>query len=382
MILSRRQMLAGATALVASSAAASALPLLPHGKVIGNARLTKRCAEIKATISSMEALAAFDGLKLSPDKINGTNQTGTLLGWQVWRNDLAIDLARWEPEIAALESTHFVAYTDNFLDVHCSAPGLVPTYKDWFDDTAWHTYVLPNVTKVASVIARCQSQLRGGILLDVESYHGEIWRYPTQPHASTHTFAQYQAKVRQRGREFMQALQAGFAACPVMVTYGYGLAWRPPVVGGTLATSKNGLLPSFLDGLLDAIAPPQLLYDGFEQSYDYKTAAAYQAGYQTIHRHNTCDPWYAADVEQKFRQHYRAAFGIWVDYYSNGTYSPWVTTAPYTGNYFSPAEFQQAVHTALQYTDRYVWVYTYTPDWFGPSMPQAYRDALRQAQQA
>ena len=375
MHLTRRAFLAGAVA----ATAAQALPLLPTGKVIGNFRLTKRCIDLKNHLAAWEDSVHFDGLKISPDKINGTNQTGTLLGWQVWRNDLGIDLSRWEPEIAALESTPFVRYTDNFLAVYCAAPGYTPTYKDWFDDMAWNTYVLPNVVKVASVIQRCQNQLRGGMLFDVESYQGEIFRYPLQPYASTKPFSEYYTKVRQRGREFMAAVQEGYSQCNVMVTYGYSLAYRPPIVGGTLETSKNGLLPAFLDGMLEQIQPPQLLYDGFENAYDYKTVSAFESGYQTIHRHNTCDPWYAADVQMKFRQHYRASFGLWVDYYSNATYSPWETVAPYNGNYFSPVDFEHAVRTALQYTDKYVWVYTYTPDWYGVSMPQAYRDALNTA---
>lgn len=378
MIVNRRQFLAGiaATGLVKR---VSALPKLPEGKVIGSSRITKRCVDIKADIEIMESTVALDGLKISPDKINGTNQTGTLLGWQVWRNDLGIDLSRWEPEIAALESTPFVQYTDNFLAVYCSAPGYAPTYKDWFDDAAWNTYVLPNVVKIASVIGRCQNQLRGGMLFDVESYQGEIFRYPLQRYATTKSFSEYYMKVRQRGKEFMAAIQEGYANCNVMVTYGYSLAYRPPIFGGLLETSKNGLLPAFIDGMLEQIRPPQLLYDGFENAYDYKTASAFESGYQTIHRHNTCYPWYASDVEMKFRQHYRASFGLWVDYYSNATYYPWETVAPFGGNYFSPTDFEHAVRTALQYTDRYVWIYTYTPDWYATSMPQAYKDALRNA---
>lgn len=49
-------------------------------------------------------------------------------------------------------------------------------------------------------------------------------------------------------------------------------------------------------------------------------------------------------------------------------------------NQLSPLEFEYALHRALTYTDKYVWVYSEQPNWWtGEKLPAGYVDAVRNA---
>jgi hypothetical protein len=57
--------------------------------------------------------------------------------------------------------------------------------------------------------------------------------------------------------------------------------------------------------------------------------------------------------------------------------------ADFSKNYFSPAEFETAVRSALQVSDGYVWIYSERPKWWTKEMlPQAYVKALAIARKA
>ena len=49
----------------------------------------------------------------------------------------------------------------------------------------------------------------------------------------------------------------------------------------------------------------------------------------------------------------------------------------FSKNHFSPAEFENAVRSALRVSDEYVWIYTEQPRWWTKEkLPQTYVDAL------
>jgi hypothetical protein len=70
-------------------------------------------------------------------------------------------------------------------------------------------------------------------------------------------------------------------------------------------------------------------------------------------------------VPEKFREHVRAGFGLWLDNDSGkiGNFYPTETAK----NYFSPQEWQTSVELALKHTDKYVWIYNERALWWDPS---------------
>ena len=79
-----------------------------------------------------------------------------------------------------------------------------PGNADWFDDAGWRNLV--EHWRIAAWLAR-QGGLKG-ILFDPEPYTEPFaqFSYRAQPQRDQHTFAEYQAKARQRGREVMRAI--------------------------------------------------------------------------------------------------------------------------------------------------------------------------------
>lgn len=138
---------------------------------------------IRENVQRMEELP-FDGLIFHVLSSKGGNLT-----WEMW-GTRRFELAEFQHAIDDLKATPFRRLNDRFLRVNVS-PGTV----DWFDDQAW-AVVLQNYT-VAAQVAK-QGGCRG-FMFDVEQYESQLFDYRRQLHRETKPFAEYQAKVRQRG---------------------------------------------------------------------------------------------------------------------------------------------------------------------------------------
>jgi hypothetical protein len=287
--------------------------------------------------------------------------------WEAWgrRSFADAELAGARADLRALPATPFGA---RFLRVNVT-PGDV----DWFDD---YTPILGNV-RLAAQLAR---EGRGpGLLLDVENYAHPLFDYARQRDRATRSFEDYAAQARRRGREVMRAAQHGARGTVVFLTFGASL----PLVqqrGGQVPLSQTsyGLLAPFVDGLASA-APRGGLVDGYELSYGERDPAAFARARWTMREG-------ARTLLRQPGPYDRAlsvGFGLWLDY--DWRRLGWHPDAPET-NYFTPALLERSVTAALAQSDRYVWVYSETPRWWGPqgrvALPPAYEDALRRARAA
>ena len=309
---------------------------------------------VRDRIQEMERFP-FDGLVLDLKSNSGPDDTRGRFSWNVW-GDRLLDLDDYSESFTALQNTKFSKFTDNFLRFN-----VVPGRIDWYDEN--FKSVIANA-QLAAQIAKSDN-LRG-ILLDVEQYQGKLFRYPSQRQRLHHSFADYQQQVRQRGREFMQAINAVYPDINILLTFGYHIAYSR---GKPLETAAYGLLPSFLDGMLEAAAPRTLIFDGWEFAYSYKQEKQFRDAYDLMHERGL----ERTQVQQEFIQHYRASFGLWLD---NGRV--W-QQEDFTKNYFTPQQFENSVRLALKYTDRYVWIYSQKARWWDNRVPQPYIDALRKA---
>ena len=171
---------------------------------------------IRENIQQMEELP-FDGLIFHVLSSQGGN-----LVWEMW-GTRRFELAEFQHAIDDLKATPFRRLTDRFLRVNVT-PGKV----DWFDDQAW-AVVLQNYTVAAQVAKQGGCQ---GFMFDVEQYEGQTFDYRQQPHRETKPFAEYQAKVRQRGQEWMKAVGGQFPDLTMLLTFGYSIA-QPAAVPRT-----------------------------------------------------------------------------------------------------------------------------------------------------
>jgi hypothetical protein len=314
---------------------------------------------MRENIEKMEQFP-FDGLVF-----HATSGKGENLSWEVWggRKFAAAD---FQQAVADLKATRFQRFTDRFLRVNIT-PGKV----DWFDDNAWAGVV--NNFAVAAHVAR-EGRCKG-FMFDTEQYDGvTVFDYRQQKDRNTKTFAEYQARVRQRGREWIQAVNRHYPDITILLTFGYEVSlWRAEKPNDR-STAAYGLIADFLDGVLDACTRETILVDAWELSYPYKERKQFQEAYETITR-KALD-WTA--VPDRYRAQVKAGFGLWMDHKRKG----W-DVADFSKNHFSPAEFETAVRAALQVSDGYVWIYTERPKWWTREMlPQAYVEALARARKA
>ena len=209
-------------------------------------------------------------------------------------------------------------------------------------------------------------------MFDTEQYEGVgDFDYRKQKHKDKKTFAEYQAKVRQRGREWVTAVNKHYPDISILVPFGHELSLCRAQKPGDRSTAKYGLLGDFLDGVLDASAGGTVLVNGWEFAYPYRERKQFEQAYHTITREAL--GWTA--LPAKYKARVRAGFGVWMDHREGG----W-DVADVTKNYFTPAAFESAVRSAMGVSDGYVWIYTERPKWWtGEMLPPAYAEALAKA---
>jgi hypothetical protein len=279
--------------------------------------------------------------------------------------------AELKPVIDDLKATPFRRLSENFLRFN-----VLPGGVDWFDDFA---PVLHNAT-LAAKLAR-EGHCRG-ILFDDEQYAAPVFEYPKRRDARTKSFAEYSAQARRRGRELMQAFQSGYPDVTIVFTWGVSLVHLQ--IGGAvskLPQAEYGLLPSFLSGMAEAASPEVSLVDGYEGAYGFRDATQFEAARQVFS--TLVLPF--IDNAEDYRRHFGLGYGIWLD--NDWRKTGWNPAEP-AKNYFTPEQFRHTVQTALQHSDRYVWIYTEQAKWWSedgkplnlsPAYIQALRDARSEA---
>lgn len=311
---------------------------------------------MRENIEQMEQMP-FDGLVFHMINTQGNNLT-----WEIWGRH-RFEKEDFQQALADLQSTKFRRFTERFLRVNVT-PGDV----DWFDDAAW-AVVLHNFG-VAAQIAKAGGVK--GFMLDTEQYKSLLFSYGPLSSGNAKPFSEYQSKVRQRGREWIQEINRWFPEITLLLTYGYQIA-QP----GTLQFSREkvqyGLLADFLNGVFDACSDQTTIVDVWEPAYSYKQLEQFKKAYDTIKTKSV--EW--TDSPEKYRQHIRAGFGIMMDY--NWRKIPWDVN-DVSKNYFSPTEFENSVRAALSASDQYVWIYTEQPRWWtNQRLPKDYIEALVKA---
>jgi hypothetical protein len=289
--------------------------------------------------------------------------------WQVWgrrafrREDI-------QAGVDDLRATTFGRFQHNFLRFNVT-PGDV----DWFDD---FDPILDNARLAAWAARQGRSK---GICFDSESYKAPIFDYREQRRRASRSFEEYAAQARLRGRQVMEAFQEEYPDLTVFFSFAYSTPWREMrLARAPLPKLRYGLLPAFLDGMVDAARGGTRLIDGHELSYPTRDATRFPEAYREIRRDVlpiVADP-------AKYQRVFSAALGMWMDYDSGKQGWHQSETAK---NYHSPRSFERLLRKALQTTDEYVWIYTEVPRWWtregGPArLPKAYADGVRRVRRA
>lgn len=324
-------------------------------------------AQFRDSIAAFEHWAAFDGCAIKPLR---TNADGKEAG-----ASFAFVNERWEwsgfaASVRDLKAARPVHATNNFLLVHAN-PGDV----DWFDDAGWREIV--EHWRLLARVAR-QGGLRG-LLFDPEPYAppASQFSYGAQPQQDRHSFADYRAKARQRGRETIQAVAAEFPDAVVLSYFFFGLFGRPPEHPDALAGHGYGLLPAYIDGWLDAAPPGLRFIDGNESAYGYTREEDFNRAFTHIKTRMTA--FVAPENHDRCRAQVLVGHGIYLDAHVNPTNSPWHIER--RGR--SPAQcLVENAAAALAAADGIVWIYGEKGHWWPHGRDEAWPVRLPDADRA
>ncbi len=264
--------------------------------------------------------------------------------------------------IADLQAVQPEQLRDRFLQVNAN-PGDV----DWFDDAGWEQVV--HHWRIAARVAK-QGGLTG-ILFDPEPYN-EPWRQfacASQPQVQEHSFGEYYAKARERGREVMSVVAEEFPDitlfCYFMLSVtGTAADLDNPIDG--LVGHSYGLYPPFIDGWLDVAPETVTFVDGCERAYHFNSQLDYLGAANRIR--NICQRLVSPENRYKYRAQVQVSFGMYLDAYANPPDSRYYIDP---GDLTRTQRLQANVATALEVADEYVWVYGEQASWWPTPHPRS-----------
>lgn len=309
-------------------------------------------ADLREHWREMEQATPFDGVMF---RVEARDDQGTRLSsesiWDAksWKRD-------WlQPALADLQACRFERFKDNFVRFNATPGNLA-----WDDDAGWAT--------LAEKAGHCAWLMKHGggrgLALDFESYGAAQFRFDP---AGQGEFPRVAQVARRRGSEFVQAVAREYPNAVLLALWLNsinGKAGRSTNPESILVSSAYGLLPAFIDGMLDSLPPGMILVDGCENGYYLDSAEAYlQAAHEIRSWNGPSSRLVAPENRARYRQQVQAGFGFYLDMYLN----------PEGNRYYFPplngsrlARLQRNLGYAREAADEYVWIYGEQCRWWGP----------------
>lgn len=276
---------------------------------------------------------------------------------------IAFDTRAWtqtEMKLDVLSAIKWKKFTDNFLLLQSSNPDKM----NWFNDQQWVT-IQANIKLLSKAVKAMRAQ---GIFFDTEAYSNDPWRFKDDKGNSLYpskTYAQVAAKAKERGAQFMTALQSEVPTIKIMMSFMSSLIRAHYEVAGSFENSETGLLKAFLEGMLSVANPDARIIDGNEGAYYYNKTPQFANGftYSQI-AVSLIDPL----LRSKYRQNVRVAQAVYADGVLNNT-DLTNYDFPFTSQQFAQW-WQHNLYHAYATSHTYVWVYSEGMDWWNdPSYP-------------
>jgi chitodextrinase len=273
-------------------------------------------------------------------------------------------------DFTKLQQIRSQKFTDNFVRVFMQDDYEQAGFS-WFDDAVWAN-ISASTKVLGKVVVASQAK---GIFLDTEHYFDpNPWAYNTTLYPTQSTTTVYN-KVRQRGREFMTALQSEAPQAKVLYLFGYGAStnWGSNIY----YTQEYALLKPFLDGMLEAAGSQITLIDGNEAGYWSHQNDLYTWWYGQIKVQYLLDR-VPANLTTKYQAQYQVASPMILNQHFNIPYGQ----AGYDFNYnFSPADqkrwAEHAIYNNLLTTDEYAWTWSQGDvDWWTKPTFQNKQDVI------
>lgn len=338
--------------LVALTPAAGAdAPAAAHKKFIELGWDIPSTTVLRQNWREMELAAPFDGVMF---KVEAKDEQGRSLSTEAiwdsrpWKRD-------WlQAALADLKACRFARFTDNFLRFNAT-----PGNLDWADDAGW--------TALADKAGLCAWLMKQtgcrGLAIDFESYGAHQFKFDA---GRGQSFADTAALARKRGAQFVEAIAREFPDAVLLtlwmnsINLKAGASDAPDTI---LASSSYGLLPAFIDGMLDAAPPAMVFVDGCENGYYLDSAEEYlRAAHEMRSWTSGAIRLVSPANRPKYRQQVQAGFGFYLDMFLNDATNHYYR-GPLNGSRL--ARLERNLAFARDAADEYVWIYGEQCRWWG-----------------
>ncbi len=258
-------------------------------------------------------------------------------------------------DLAATKFTKF----NNFISIWGSREG----DWSWFDDNDWAA-----TAKNASNFAKTAKIGRfKGFFFDPEPYDNNPWAYNSSLYPNQ-SFAEVQAKVRQRGGEFMNAIQAEMPDVKILTLFGVSYIKMRANQSGNLESVDWVLLASFIDGMLSTINPQAQLIDGNEFSYyNYLPKAQEFDAFRDAK--NAARDLVSPGNYAKYDNQVKISQAVFVDGIMNLFSDQLIIGCHLRNTSERQLVLEHHTYQALRTTDEYAWVYNEKMNWWNSPYP-------------
>ena len=288
-----------------------------------------------------------------------------------------LEPAKFAEDERILRSLQFTRFRDNFVLIW----GSPPADFDWFNDTQWDA--IEGNAKL--LVGMAQAGRVRGICFDPEPYDFSLWDYAKQSQAKARPFADYRAKVRQRGAQLVRAFEKPMPGATILTFFHVSLFDRFSTLSEAERTERLvregwGLMPDFFIGMLEGASSKARFIDGNENAYYYTSREQYFRAYHAIRqRARGLVP---VELREKYDRQVQAGQALYVD-------QNFALRQPDTEKYLSyrmtPQErarwFEHNTYWALHTTDEYVWCYSERMNWWKDQTPPGLEAAIESARQ-
>ena len=172
--------------------------------------------------------------------------------------------------------------------------------------------------------------------------------------------------VRKRGSEFVKAIANEYPDAVLLtlfmnsVNFKAGLSATPAII---LQTVGYGLLPAFIDGMLDSAPTSMVFVDGCENGYYMDSAEEYlRAAHGMRSWSGGAIRLVSPQNRPKYRQQVQAGFGFYLDMFLNESTNRYYR-GPLNGSRL--ARLERNLAFARNAADEYVWIYGEQCRWWG-----------------
>jgi hypothetical protein len=258
-------------------------------------------------------------------------------------------------DLAATKFTKF----NNFISIWGAREG----NWSWFDDSDWAA----TVTNAQNFAKTAKIGKFKGFFFDPEPYGTNPWSYNSGLYPNQ-SFSEVQAKVRQRGGEFMNAIQSEMPEVKILTLFGVSYIKMRANQSGNLEGVDWVLLASFIDGMLSTINPQAQLIDGNEFSYyNYMPKAQEFDAFRDAK--NAARTLISPENYAKYDNQVKVSEAVFVDGIMNLIVDQLLIGCHLRNTGERKLALEHHTYQALRTTDEYAWVYSEKMNWWNSPYP-------------